>query len=69
MTLNRQAKENKMITDELKLAKIGKDLWYEYVKLNGYSFDVNQEGLKKLSKILNLNISYMRKCINLYLES
>jgi len=47
----------------------GKDLWYEYIRVNGYSFRPNNEGLKKLSKLLDLNIPHIKKCINVFLEA
>jgi cobalamin biosynthesis Co2+ chelatase CbiK len=47
----------------------GKDHWYQYVKLNGYAFEPNEEGLKKLSKDLDISVRHLKKCINIYLES
>ena len=47
----------------------GRDLWFEYTRLNGYSFTPSKEGLVKLSKQLDLNIHYIKERINLYLES
>lgn len=47
----------------------GRHLWLEYVRINGYAFEPNNEGIKKLSKLLDLNQSYIRKCINTYLEA
>lgn len=58
-----------MTTKELKLAKLGKYYWYEYVQLNGYAFHPTNNGIKKLAKNLDLNITHLRKCINLYLEA
>ena len=47
----------------------GKDLWLEYVRVNGYSFQPNNAGLTKLSRLLDLNKPYIQKCINAYLEA
>ena len=58
-----------MKTDEIKLWYEGKELWYEYARVNGYSFTFNREGLKKLSRLLDLNIPYIQKRINIYLEN
>jgi hypothetical protein len=48
--------------------KEGKELWFEYVRVNGYAFNPNLNGLKKLCRLLDLNISWVKKRINLYLE-
>ena len=47
----------------------GRDYWYQYQQLNGYAFRPNDEGLRKLSHNLDLNIPWLRKCINIFLES
>jgi len=47
----------------------GRDLWLQYVNLNGYAFEPTNDGLKKLSRNLDLNIPYLRKMINFFLES
>jgi len=47
----------------------GKDLWFEYVRVNGYSFQPTNTGLSKLSRLLDLNKPYIQKCINAYLEA
>ena len=47
----------------------GRDLWYQYQKINGYARKPNAAGLKKLSRNLDLNIPYMRKRINTFLEN
>ena len=58
-----------MTIEERKLANKGKDFWSHYTYLNGYAFYPTEEGLKKLSGILDLNIPYLKRCINLYLEA
>ena len=58
-----------MTLDERKIANEGRWLWLEYVRVNGYAFRHTEDGLKKLSRVLDLNIPYIRKCINKYLES
>jgi hypothetical protein len=57
-----------MTTEQMKYAKEGRDYWQQYVSINGYAFEPNEAGLKKLSKNLDLNRPYLRKCINAYLE-
>lgn len=47
----------------------GRDLWLQYEKINGYAFEPTMEGLKKLSRNLDLNIPYLRKMINFFLEA
>jgi hypothetical protein len=58
-----------MTTEETSLCRLGRDYWMHYVKLNGYAREPNEEGLKKISKDLDLNIPHIRHCINLYLEA
>jgi hypothetical protein len=48
---------------------LGKDYWIQYEKLNGYAFRTTDEGLKKLSKNLDVNITHLRKMINIFLEA
>ena len=45
----------------------GRGLWIEYVKVNGYAFEPKDDGLKVLSKRLDLNIPYIRNRINIFL--
>lgn len=52
-----------------KLFYEGKDLWFEYIRINGYSWSPKDEGIRKLSKLLALSGAYIRKCINVYLEA
>lgn len=47
----------------------GRDYWYQYLKVNGDAFRPNEDGLKKLSKNIDINVPYLRKCINIILES
>lgn len=47
----------------------GKILWCEYVKLNDYAFNPTIEGIKKLSKLLDLNVNYLMERITFYLEN
>ena len=57
-----------MTIENRKLAIEGKMMWNEYVNINGYAFQPNKKGIDKLSKILDLNVKYLNKCIGLYLE-
>ena len=47
----------------------GRSLWYEYMKVNNYSFRPNEEGIRKLSRLLDLKQCFIRKCINTFLEA
>lgn len=47
----------------------GRKLWQEYININDYSFSPTNEGIKKLSKHLDLNQKYIRERINAYLEN
>ena len=47
----------------------GRALWTEYQSVNGYAFRPTDAGLKNLSRRLDLNIAYLRKMINLFLEA
>ena len=58
-----------MTTLNLKKSAEGKDLWFYYVKINGYTFRPIEEGLSKIARLLDLRISYIRERINLYLEA
>lgn len=58
-----------MTTEQMKLAKEGRDYWQQYVNLTGYAFRPSEEGLKKLSRNLDLNVSHLRKCISAYLNA
>lgn len=58
-----------MTIEQGKLWYEGKGLWLEYVRVNGYSFTFNDKGLKKLSRLLDLNKSYIRQRLNIYLEN
>ena len=58
-----------MTTEQTHEAEQGRDYWYEYVRLNGYAFYPTEEGLKHLSRNLDLNIPHLRRCITRYLEA
>jgi hypothetical protein len=47
----------------------GRELWYQYLQVNGYAFRPNRDGLVKLSRNLDLNIPYIQKRINIFLEA
>lgn len=57
-----------MTVQNMKYAHEGRDYWLEYVRVNGYSFEPTETGLQRLSRLLDLEIGYLRKCINKYLE-
>jgi hypothetical protein len=58
-----------MTTEQNTLWYEGKQLWNEYINVNGYSFTFNNEGLKKLSRMLDLNIKYIKERLNIYLDN
>jgi hypothetical protein len=58
-----------MTIEQSKKWGLGQSYWLGYVRLNGYAFEANKDGLLKLSKNLDLNIRHLRECINLYLEN
>ena len=47
----------------------GRSLWIEYERVNGYAFRPNKEGLRKLSRLLDLKVSYIEKRIYQFLEN
>jgi hypothetical protein len=56
-------------TDKNRLFYEGRSFWYQYITLNGYAFKPTEKGLKVLSRNLDINIPWLRKCINIYLEA
>ena len=58
-----------MTTEQIKWAVLGRGYWQEYVILNGYAWAPTREGLKKLSRMLDLNIPHLSKAIHAYLEA
>lgn len=58
-----------MTIESNKIISEGKSLWAEYVKVNGYAFYPNNNGIEKLARLLDLNKTYIKKCITSYLES
>ena len=51
--------------EERRLWEEGKELWFEYVMVNGYSAAYNNHGILKLSKLLDLNKPYILKRLKL----
>lgn len=47
----------------------GKQLWNEYVNVNGYSFSFNQAGIKNLSMLLDLDQKHIKERLNIYLDN
>ncbi len=58
-----------MTIQQRKDAEEGRGYWTEYVLINGYAFYPNEVGLKKLARILDLDLAYLRKRITAYLEA
>ena len=57
-----------MLISEMKEFEQGRDYWIEYERINGYAFRPNAKGLKKLSKLLDLNVPHLEKRIYQFLE-
>jgi hypothetical protein len=55
--------------DKIKMFEEGRGYWIAYIQENGYSFEPNILGLKKLSRRLDLNVPYLKKCINFFLTT
>jgi len=47
----------------------GKELWFEYTRLNGYSWTFSNEGVKNLSRMLDLNEKYIKERLTIYLDN
>jgi hypothetical protein len=58
-----------MTTKNIKLFCEGREFWYQYININGYSFAPTEKGLKALSQNIDINISHLKKCINIFLEA
>jgi hypothetical protein len=58
-----------MTIEQRQLATEGRALWFEYVRVNGYAFCPNRDGLKKLCRLLDLTIPWVEKRITAYLEA
>ncbi|WP_154520425.1 hypothetical protein [Clostridium sp. WB02_MRS01] len=58
-----------MTVEDRKIWNDGKALWHEYVNINGYSFKPTLDGVKKLSRLLDLNVSYLMNRISFYLDN
>lgn len=58
-----------MTTEKRKTWNEGKQLWFEYVNLNGYSLYPTSEGIKKLSTFLDLKVDYIENAIYIYVNN
>jgi len=58
-----------MTTDKIRHFTEGRALWQQYVTLNGYSFQPTESGLSRLSRNLDLNVPYLKRMINAFLEA
>ena len=47
----------------------GKDLWQQYVNLNGYAFEPNAKGISALAKATGLKPKYLRERIDAFLQA
>ena len=60
---------NKMTIEQSKLFPLGRSYWYEYLKVNGDAMRPTEKGLKKLSKLLDINLPHLRKAIYIFLSA
>jgi hypothetical protein len=54
---------------KLKEFEFGRDLWYEYQNLNGYSFEPKSLGLSLLSKKKGIKKKELARLINIFLQA
>jgi len=48
---------------------LGRGYWLEYLRVNGYSFDYTDAGVRKLGRLLDLNTPHLRRCLHIFLHS
>jgi hypothetical protein len=58
-----------MTGEQTKLWYEGKQLWNEYINVNGYSWTFRDEGIRKLSRLLDLKPAYIKQRICIYLDN
>lgn len=58
-----------MTIEQRKLWYEGKQLWNEYIYLNGYSWSFDNKGINNLSRLLDLNVKYIKERITIYLDN
>jgi hypothetical protein len=58
-----------MPIEQIQMFYQGRDYWFQYLTVNGYAFRPTEDGLKKLSRNLDLNVPHLRKYINIFLEA
>jgi hypothetical protein len=58
-----------MTIDQRKIALEGRDYWGQYVRINGYAFRPTPNGLRSLSKNIDISIAHLSRCITAYLEA
>jgi hypothetical protein len=58
-----------MNTNDKRLWTDGRDFYYQYIRLNKLESGLHptQEGLERLSRNIDINIEWLRKCIDLFL--
>ena len=47
----------------------GRGYWLEYVRINGYAFEPNRAGLRKLSQTNGVALSHLARSITAFLEA
>jgi len=57
-----------MTITQRKTWKEGKSLWFEYVRLFGYSKAPQVNNIKKMVKLLDLNHNYIHKAMWFYTQ-
>jgi len=48
---------------------LGRDYFFEYIRLTGKAARPDKEGWEKLSSALELNIEHLKKHVNFYLDN
>jgi hypothetical protein len=67
--MKKRKERTNMTAEDAKLWYEGKDLWFEYTRVNGYSFTFKEAGITKLAHLLDLKPAYIKKRICLYLDN
>jgi len=45
----------------------GRDYWYQYLSINGYASKPNDDGLRKLSRNIDIAVPHLSECIHIFL--
>jgi hypothetical protein len=58
-----------MTLTERKAFSEGRELWYQYIDVNGYSFEPSDSGLKSLSRKTGIKQAVIRRKIHTFLSN